>query len=195
MGFFHNVLPPGFTDPVLCAFTNAILHCSSSAEVCLVLNDATTNTGEAAIEAPSNQKILSDYAAFMAETKTKLDCFYDESALPHTKESIIAAIEGAIAREKLDERVELLKIGAVFLWNFQCGVGATPLPLTGLDVSQFPRGNTTEERERLKRMLSDPNLKHTQERADRLRATADAEAKEIERRLSVAIQKSKRLRG
>ena len=44
-------------------------------------------------------------------------------------------------------------------------------------------------------MLSDPNLKHTQERADRLRATADAEAKEIERRLSVAIQKSKRLRG
>ena len=35
---------------------------------------------------------MADYAGFMAESATGLDCFYDVSG-PHPKEAIIAAIE------------------------------------------------------------------------------------------------------
>lgn len=35
-----SLLPPGFSNPVLAAFTNAALHCASSAEVCRLLNEA-----------------------------------------------------------------------------------------------------------------------------------------------------------
>lgn len=40
--FPANLLPPGLTDPVLRAFANAIFHCSSSAEVAVILNRATS---------------------------------------------------------------------------------------------------------------------------------------------------------
>lgn len=36
--FPTSLLPPGFTDPVLRAFANAIFHCSSCAEVAITLN-------------------------------------------------------------------------------------------------------------------------------------------------------------
>jgi hypothetical protein len=39
--FPESLLPPnGFNDPVLRAFTNAILHCSSCAQVTVTLNEA-----------------------------------------------------------------------------------------------------------------------------------------------------------
>jgi hypothetical protein len=38
--FPDNLLPSGFRTPVLCAFANAILHCASSAEVAVTLNQA-----------------------------------------------------------------------------------------------------------------------------------------------------------
>jgi hypothetical protein len=36
----ENQLPAGFTDPVLRSFTNAVLHCSTCAEVAVILNEA-----------------------------------------------------------------------------------------------------------------------------------------------------------
>jgi hypothetical protein len=35
-----SLLPDGFTDPVLSAFANAILHCSTAPEVSVVFNEA-----------------------------------------------------------------------------------------------------------------------------------------------------------
>src|SRR5271165_5458021 len=40
--FTRNLLPSGFTDPVLSAFANAIFHCSTCAEVAVTLNEALT---------------------------------------------------------------------------------------------------------------------------------------------------------
>src|SRR5579872_874 len=40
--FPHSLLPSGFTDPVLSAFANAILHCSNCAQVAIILNEAAT---------------------------------------------------------------------------------------------------------------------------------------------------------
>jgi hypothetical protein len=42
--FPNSLLPPGFSDPVLSAFANAVLHCSTCAEVAVTLNEALNTT-------------------------------------------------------------------------------------------------------------------------------------------------------
>lgn len=42
----ENELPDGFSNPVLKAFTNAVMHCSSLAEVTRVLNEAIKDAEE-----------------------------------------------------------------------------------------------------------------------------------------------------
>jgi len=143
--------------------------------------------------AVSDSKIVSDYATFMANTKTQLDWFYDEDVLPHRKEAIIAAIEREIVREPLEKRVEWLKTGAVFLWNFQPGVGAAPLPSTGMDLSQLPRGGVapadlSKLNDELKRILDSPNLRRDEARARHFSAKAKSEAKQIEERIAAAVR-------
>ena len=44
--FPDNLLPTGFTDPALRAFANAVLHCSTCAEVAIILNEATIRAEE-----------------------------------------------------------------------------------------------------------------------------------------------------
>ena len=44
-------------------------------------------------QAKKDLKIVSEYATFLEVTTTRPDCFYDASALPHPRETIIAAIE------------------------------------------------------------------------------------------------------
>jgi hypothetical protein len=185
---------PQFKNPVLAVFSNAIWHCGSAAEVCAVLNEAIAKASGSAekelshLDTLYDAKIISDYGTFMAETTTRPDCFYDANVLPHPKETIIAAIERAIAREPIDKRVEQLRTGAVFLWNFQEGVGPSPLPLTGVDLSQLPRGTAPADVAELRRILSNPNIARDQERAKHFEAMADAEAKQTEQRLSAAVR-------
>jgi hypothetical protein len=141
------------------------------------------------LDAMYDAKIISDYGDFLAETTTRPDCFYDATVLPHPKEAIIAAIERAIARETVDKRVEWLRTGAVWLWNFQEGVGPSPLSLTGFDMSQLPRGTTPVDLDELSRILSKPNVERDRERAKHFEAIANAEAKQIEQRFAVAARK------
>src|ERR1700746_775294 len=49
-------------------------------------------------QAESDRKIVSDYANFLNTTTNRSDCFYDARALPHSKETITAAIEREIVR-------------------------------------------------------------------------------------------------
>jgi hypothetical protein len=86
----NSQLPPGFTDPILCAFANAILHCATCSEVAIVLNEAIVR---ADIQATQDRVIVSDLAGLMAKCTIRPDAFYDVSVLPHPKEAIIAAIE------------------------------------------------------------------------------------------------------
>jgi hypothetical protein len=50
--FPNSLLPSGFSDPVLRAFANAVLHCSNCAEVAITLNEA-LNTESNVHTAPS----------------------------------------------------------------------------------------------------------------------------------------------
>lgn len=179
-----NLLPPGFTNPILRVFANAIMHCSTCAEVSVVLNEAVTRSESN----PSDAKIVSDYADFLANTKTVPDSFYDVNLLPYPKEAIIAAIEREIVRGPVDARVEWLKTGVLFLWNFQEGVGAAPLPLTGMDLSKIPRGTTPAELNEIRRIVSDPNVERDQKRAEVFKNIAEAESKKIDERIATAIR-------
>jgi len=79
-----------------------------------------------------------------------------------------------------------LKTGAGFLWNFQRGVGSTPLPLLGENLGPMPRqGMTPDElRREAERLATGPN----RERANQFRASADGEAKQIEERIATAVR-------
>lgn len=190
--FPEKRIPITFRNSVLGAFANAIWQCSTAAEVTLTLNEAIARAEK---QVKSDAKIVSDYSAFMAKTATKVDCFYDVNVLPHPKEAIIAAIEREIVRSPLEEHVEWLRTGVVFLWNFQEGVGTAPLPSTGVDVAQLPRGaapaDLRELDSELERSFANPNLERDVERAKRFRAIAEIETKQIEERIAAAVRMRK----
>ena len=55
---------------------------------------------------------------FWKRPTTRPDCFYDASALPHPKETIIAALEREIVRSTFEEDVDWLRRSGAFMWNF-----------------------------------------------------------------------------
>lgn len=114
----------------------------------------------------SDAKIIFDYATFMAETATQVDCLYDVNVLPHPKEAIIAAIEREIVRSPLETYVDWLLSGARFLWNFLEGIGTAPLPLTGVGM----------------------------EKAEKFKAAAEREHRQIEERIAAAVYTRSKLR-
>jgi hypothetical protein len=50
--FPNNLLPPGINDPVLIAFANAIMHCSTCAEVAVTLNETVKTTPPESVKPP-----------------------------------------------------------------------------------------------------------------------------------------------
>jgi hypothetical protein len=119
LGFLFpaNLLPARFpTSPVLRAFTNAVLHCSSCAVVRATIKTA---SDRAEHQTERDNKVISDFAACMAQDELKTAPFHDVAVLPHPKETILRAIEREILREQHATRVEWLKAGATFLPFFQ----------------------------------------------------------------------------
>jgi hypothetical protein len=98
------LLPAGFpSNPVLRAFTNAILHCPSCAKVSVTLKAASDSTEQ---QADPDNKVTSDFAACMTRDELKTAVFHDVAVLPHPKETILRAIEREILREQLAARLE-----------------------------------------------------------------------------------------
>jgi len=191
--FPDSLLPSGFTEPMLCAFANAILHCSTCDEVAAVLKEAVARAEQ---KAALGRKIISDFAAFITSNVTKPDAFYDVSVLPHPKEAIVSAIEGEIIRAPLNEWIDWLKTGSLFLWNFQRGVGPSPLPLLGEDIAPVPRGDMSpatldQLRREAHRLVTSPN----RQRVEHIWAVADNEAELIDKRIANAIRLRQRRLG
>ncbi len=189
----NSQLPPGFTDPMLCAFANAILHCATCSEVTLVLNEAVARADK---QAAQDMDVVSDLGGLMAKCTIRPDAFYDVSVLPHPKEAIIAAIERQILWAPNQELVELLITASIFLWNFQRGVGDTPLPLLGEDLGPAHRGELTPEIvdelvHTAHRIVNSPNAK----RAEQFRAIEDRETKLINERIAAAVRLRERTAG
>jgi hypothetical protein len=119
--FLDSLLPADFPrNPVLRAFTNAILHCPSCSEVHKMLK---TVSDYAEQQVEHDSKVISDFSACMAQDELKTALFHDVAVLPHPKETILRAIEREILREQLAPQVEWLKTGAAFLPCFQRDLG------------------------------------------------------------------------
>jgi len=144
-------------------------------------------------QAQSDRKIVFDYAGFMAESATRLDCFHDVRVLPHPKEAIIAAIEREIVRSPLEKQVELLQTAGAFMWNFLEGIGPVPRPLEG--YSRLPQGGTPADRDELERMVASVEYIRDIERTASLMDIAKREDKNVEERIAAAIRIRKEVRG
>ena len=141
-------------------------------------------------------KIVSEYATFLEETTTRPDCFYDASALPHPRETIIAAIEREIVRSTFEEDVDWLRRSGAFMWNFLKGIGPYPLPFPGVDTSQSPRGRASADPlDELRRIIASPEFQRDVERSANFLAIAEEENKKVEVRIAVAIGIRRAMRG
>jgi hypothetical protein len=144
-------------------------------------------------QAKSDIKIVADYAGFMAESSTRLDCFYDVSVLPQAKEAIIAAIEREIVRSPLEKQVKLLQTAGAFMWNFLEGIGPVPRPLEG--YSRLPQGSAPADRDELERIVASVEYIRDVERSASLMDIAKREDKNVEERIAAAIRIRKEVRG
>jgi hypothetical protein len=144
-------------------------------------------------QAKSDRKIVSDYARFMVEAPTRMDCFYDASELPQPKEAIIAAIEREIVRSPLEKQVELLQTAGAFMWNFLEGIGPVPRPLEG--YSPLPQGSTPADRDDLRRIVASVEYIRDVKITASLMDTAKKEDEKVEERIAAAIRIRREVRG
>jgi hypothetical protein len=123
-----------------------------------------------------DRKIVSDYANFLDKTASRPDYFYDARVLPHSKETIIAAIEREIVRSTFEDDVVWLRRCGGFMRNFLEGIGPYPIPFPDVD----PQGRTP----------ADPfgEYEREVERAERFMVVAEREASAIEDRIEAAIK-------
>jgi hypothetical protein len=134
-----------FNNPVLTAFANAIWHCSSAAEVSIVLNDALARTEvwpadteqpSALSTRPSRETIISDYGQFMEHNPPLPTRIEDVSVLPHPKEMILDALLMEIGRGHPTHINEMMKVGATSLAQYQPGVGKEPIDYLCMDATR-----------------------------------------------------------
>jgi len=147
----------------------------------------------------NDAKIVLDYATFMTETTTRVDCFYDVKSLPYPKDIIVAAIEREIVRSPLEAHVDWLRTGASLLWNFLEGVGPDPLPITGgpnpLDLSQLPESVRHADDGDLPGIMTSPEHKRESDESSKLIDIAIKEDKQIDERIAAAVRSWKSLRN
>jgi len=158
--------------------------------------EATANT---ATPVTNDAKIVLDFANFMTETTTRVDCFHDVKSLPYPKEMIVAAIEREIARSPLEAHVDWLRTGASLLWNFLEGVGLEPLPITAgsnqLDLSQLPESVRRADDGDSPGIMTSPEHEQESDEPSKLIDIAIKEDKQIEERIAAAVLSWKALRN
>lgn len=146
-------------------------------------------------QADRDSKIIFDFSDFCGKTTTRPDHFYDVSVLPHPKATIIAAIERQIVFSPLDAYVEWLQSGVQFLMNFLEGIGSEPLSFKGgpaqraaSQAIQAIKGNTSAERDELRRIVSSEEYKRDMDRLSYFFAIAERENERLEKRIANALR-------
>lgn len=114
--FSERVLPVTFRNPALAAFTNAVWHCSSAAEVIWKLKEAATP----AVAPPpkSSAELLGAFCELMERHSASL---LDTSRLPAPKQKMKAAIIEVWQREP--KLRDVLAHMYLYLGHFQDGIG------------------------------------------------------------------------
>jgi hypothetical protein len=144
--------------------------------------------------ARSDRKIVTDYATFFEKTTARPDCFYDARALPHPKETIIAAFEREIVRSTLkeEEYVDWLRSSGQFMWNFLEGIGPYPLPFPGAEPQCTASADPLVE---LRRRVSGPEFQRDVDRSASFMVIAERQNNEMEDRIEAAISIRRAVRG
>lgn len=185
---FPDVAPKGMTNLVLRAFTSAVLHCHSLAEVTRVLNEkpqsqASNRSG------PSSAQIISDFAQLLTEeilteeTPSPLT-FYDVSRLPHPKNTIRDVLLAELRATVDKNRRNALEVCLITLPCYQSGVGEKPLaPLPNLP--KIP-GRTVEEIRETASKIATWARSEERTRWDKFNSLADKEREELKRLIKEA---------
>ena len=105
----------------------------SAPEVSVAATETVSMTEENRRKAEERSRIISDYGEFIERNPTAAE-IWDVKLLPHDKETIFSAICLEIVREQDEGRLEALKASALFLADFQEGVGDKPLSPVGVDL-------------------------------------------------------------
>jgi hypothetical protein len=183
-----------FKNPVLSAFANAIWHCSSAAEVSIVLNEplartevspADTEQPSARSTRPSRETIISDYGAYMEHNPPLPTRIEDVSVLPHPKEMILDALLMEIRRGHPTHLNEMMKVGAISLAQYQPGVGNEPLEYLGMHISKLPRTKDLEALRTQAKLLAEAQIK-TQDRFNEFSKLVQDDLRRISSKIAAA---------
>jgi hypothetical protein len=93
----------------------------------------------------SVRKIINDYGALMERCPPRSTRIEDVSMLPHPKEAILDALLSQIGRGQSKHMDDMLRVGAIYLAQYQSGVGDEPLENPGMIRGKLPRAGGLDE--------------------------------------------------
>jgi hypothetical protein len=93
----------------------------------------------------SIKKIINDYGALIERHPPRSTRIEDVSVLPHPKEVILDALLSEIGRGHSKHMDDMLRVGAIYLAQYQSGVGNEPLEPRGTHKGKLPRANGLDE--------------------------------------------------
>ena len=96
-------------------------------------------------KATEREEIVAAYGAYLEGNPTSGLEVRDVCVLPYSKEAILDAICLEIVRTNDSKRREALKVSAIFLADFQEGVGEKPLHKSGVDFSTINSAAMTSD--------------------------------------------------
>jgi hypothetical protein len=128
------------------------------------------------------ERVINDYGQFLESSPVTVEIM-DEDCLPHSKDTILAALYAVLSSPSVDaeNRVALVG-GALTLANFQKGIGRHALHPFGLDISRFDRSAMSTEN-LAKLITSNPAGK---ERYESLRPLVEADRERISKLIQEA---------
>lgn len=149
------------------------------------LSDA-SKVGESRQTAEERARIIADYGAFVERNPSGGGQIWDVKCLPYGKEAILDALCLEIVREHDEKRVEVLKVGALFLADYQDGVGDQPISMLGVDLtSKDPASlNDDEQRALAAKIADNPD----RERFEANKLLVDKDLTDIQAKLLAAEQ-------
>ncbi len=152
--------PKAMVNPMLRAFTQAALECTSAVQFLGRLYKARGlgqtrdwMSDEDKEKAEIRKQIISEYGYYIATHPLGVE-IRDVSELPYPKQEILDALTLEIALENDDKRVSAMIICGMALAKFQDNVGPKPLQMWGSDISELEELKATSDIDKVSLIMS-----------------------------------------
>ncbi len=141
----------------------------------------------------NRNKIITEYGEFIerhAPVPTRIE---DVSVLPYPKETILSALLLEIVRGDVLQ-IQVLRVCARFLAQFQAGVGCEPLEMIGVDIANLamPPVNDPEAWQAYLRIICEAEGK-TRSRFDEFYKLVEEDLGQIDAQIEVAVALSQEM--